>query len=379
VTGAALDSAAVRRVNLLELCLSPDFGGLEIFFRDFARWLSARDGIRLHFCVRAESRLAYELAPLELPTLTFPTRGGVLPLAKARQLARYVKDQRIDAIHLHWKDDLPLVACAKRLFGASAKVVHSRHMDVPGSKHDPYHRFLYDSVDVYHAITRELAQQAKEQLPVPRDRVRQIYLGSAAGDTGSSEQRSALRARMGLADRFTVGVVGRIAEYKGQHLLVDALWQLRERGVKMQGVVAGHAMEPDYLEGLKHRVQEAGLQDDVVFLGFQQDSHVLIRTLDVLVLTTVKETFGMVLVEAMHLGVAVIGSAAGGVPEIIQDGVSGLLFESGDSTSLADAIQTLYDNGERRARLAAAGQRVAQSDFDRDRQYLKIQELFAAG
>jgi glycosyltransferase involved in cell wall biosynthesis len=362
-------------VILLELCLSPDFGGLEIFFRDYARWLANRSDVTQFLCVRSGSRLASELKPLGLPTLEFASKGGALPVTMARRLARFIDEHQIEALHLHWKDDLPTVALAKSLARRKLRVIHSRHMDLPGPKHDPYHWLMYRSIDTYHTITKAVAVQAMAYLPIPRARVKHVYLGATLEAPALVESRAALRAKLGLADTFTVGVVGRISEYKGQHLLVDALWQLSDRGVSVQGVIAGHAMEPDYLESLKARVNEAGLSGRVHFLGFQEDPHALIRALDVLVLTTEKETFGLVLVEAMLLGVPVIGSDAGGVPEIIQHGRSGLLFDSGDSTKLANAIEALHHDPALRTELAQAGQARAQSEFHRDTQYAKLLEL----
>ena len=66
-------------MNILELCLSPDFGGLEIFFRDYARWLATRHDVRLHLCVQTGSRLCQELKPLGVPTLEFGTKSGAIP------------------------------------------------------------------------------------------------------------------------------------------------------------------------------------------------------------------------------------------------------------------------------------------------------------
>ncbi len=361
-------------MTLLELCLSPDFGGLEIFFRDFSRWLASRSEVRLHLSVRSGSRLAQELADLKLPTLEFETRSGAFPWSAARTLARYIREHEIDALHIHWKDDLPLAALARRLAGRKVKLIHSRHMDLPGAKKDPYHHFLYSSVDCYHTITKALAAQAAANLPIPRERIRHVYLGASVPAT-AGHSRSEVRKNLGLDDRFAVGVVGRISEYKGQHLLVDAIWQLRDRGVEVQGLIAGHAMEPDYLEGLKARVREAELENQVKFLGFLKEPYEVIRVLDALALTTVKETFGLVLVEAMLLGVPVIGSKAGGVPEIIEHGRSGMLFESENSTALADAIEKLAGDRGLASRLAATGQERARREFDRDTQNAKLLEL----
>lgn len=362
-------------MNLLELCLSPDFGGLEIFFRDFARWLARREDVNLKLGLRQSSRLAEELEPLGRPTFFLADSGGALPFGRARALAAYLRKEQIDAIHLHWKNDLPLVALAKKLSRRPVRVTHSRHMDLPGPKRDPYHRFIYSAVDHYHAITRALAVQAEAHLTLPRSQIKQVYLGAHVPALDTLESRAQLRTRLGLGDAFTVGVVGRISEYKGQHLLIDAIWQLADRGVQVQGVIAGHAMEEDYLESLRNRVHEAGLNEQIRFLGFQESPYALINALDAVALTTVKETFGLVLVESMLLGVPVIGSRAGGVPEIIVHRESGLLFEPENSAALAEAIHVLQGDDATRTRLAAAGQARARREFDRDTQNVKILDL----
>lgn len=358
-------------MTLLELCLSPDFGGLEIFFRDYARWLAARPGVRLHLCVQAGSRLAQELAPLQRPTLAFDSKAGPLPLSAARRLTGFVKQHNVDVVHVHWKDDLPLAALSKSM-GRGVKLVHSRHMDLPGAKKDPYHRYLYRSIDCFHAITKALSVQAAVNLPIPRERIRQVYLGASVPPASDLEPRESVRRSLGLDDRFAVGVVGRISEYKGQHLLVDAIWQLRDRGVEVQGLIAGHAMEPEYLEALKSRVREAGLETQVKFVGFLKEPHSVIGALDVLALTTVKETFGLVLVEAMLLGIPVIGSNAGGVPEIIEHGKTGLLFESENSAALAETIEKLACDQSLRLRLVATAQERGRRNFDRDIQNAQL-------
>ncbi len=356
-------------MKILELCLSPDFGGLEIYVRDFVTWLAGRDSSAVHLACQSGTRLAEQTAALEIPRLTFPRRGSVLPLRMARQLARYVEANAIGVVHLHWKYDLPLVALARRFSSRPFGVVHSRHMSLPGGKRDPYHRFIYGSVDLYHTITNALREQARTRLPIDAERIETIYLGATVPAPMTAEQVAQRRGEFGIDDRFTVGVVGRISRFKGQHLLVEAVGLLKREGIPVRGLIAGHVMETAEMSALQTMVKEAGLEDDLLFLGFQDDPARLIQCLDALVLTTAKETFGLVLVEAMLLGVPVIGSDAGGVPEIIDHGRTGLLFESGSAAGLADAMRQLATDPASRLRIAAAGKQKAGSKFDRETQF----------
>ena len=99
---------------------------------------------------------------------------------------------------------------------------------------------------------------------------------------------------------------------------------------------------------------------------------------DVVVLATEMETFGLVLIEAMRSGVAVVGSNAGGVPEIIEDGVSGLLFEPGNAADLAAKLRRYCMDRDLRRRLAAAGKARADSLFALERHYQDLKQMFMA-
>jgi glycosyltransferase involved in cell wall biosynthesis len=251
-------------------------------------------------------------------------------------------------------------------------------MNLPGRKFDPYHRFLYGSLDRLIVVTRYLARQAAGQLPIAADRIRTIHNGSAVPDPADAARVAAIKREWRMEGRFVVGLLGRISHYKGQHLLIEAVDSLVREGRDVSAWIVGEPFEPEYLESLKADVVARGLSDRIRFHGFHPHPHELYPCFDAVVLTTRNETFGMVLVEAMHAGVAVVGSAEGGVPEIIDDGVNGLLFDTFDSSALARALSRLESDPEFRAGLAAAGRQKARAAFERDTQYrLVLDELRA--
>ena len=156
-----------------------------------------------------------------------------------------------------------------------------------------------------------------------------------------------------------VGIVGRIAPWKGQHVFLAAFARAFPNG-DVQGVVVGAPMfganEDAYAGELRTQVQNLGLGDRVSFTGFRADIAAELARLDVLVhASVVPEPFGQVVVEGMAAGVAVIASDAGGPAEIIERERSGLLVPPGDVAALAAALQRLAGDSTLRARLAAAG------------------------
>lgn len=172
------------------------------------------------------------------------------------------------------------------------------------------------------------------------------------------------RAQLGLpGDAFVLGLFGRVAPWKGQAVLIDALAQLPGRvhalvvGAPLFGAAA-HAAE------LERRAAEAGVGDRVHFLGHRTDVPALMKSCDVVVHTSVQpEPFGRVIVEGMLAGRPVVATAAGGVPEIVRDGRDGILTPPGDVDALACVVGRLIDDPEGSGRMARAGRECALAAF----------------
>lgn len=363
-------------MNILEICLSPDYGGLEIHMRDFSRWLLNRLQVHLYLAVQNNTRLSEALSNLNVPILTFSSKAGRIAPIKAIKLSRFIENCKIDIVHVHWKYDLPLVALTKIFCKRPFKFVHTRQMNMPGKKIDPYHRFVYGQMDTFIAITKYIEKQAKENLPIPKEKIIQIYYGVKVPEYVYRQCTDELKQELNIKGDFVVGLVGRISEYKGQHLLIEAIEILKKENIKIYAWIVGSAFEPDYFSRLKKMVAEKELVDQIYFMDFYESPIKLMSCFDTVVLTTKNETFGLVLIEAMHAGVPVVGSNAGGVPEIIDHGETGLLFDSGNAKDLAAALKKLYYDEVLREHIASAGKQKALQLFDLDKQHGKVLEIF---
>lgn len=177
------------------------------------------------------------------------------------------------------------------------------------------------------------------------------------------ESVAALRERFKLPrEAFLVGCFSRLAAWKGQHVLLDAI----ARDADAHAVLVGAAFfgEEDYERELHRQVRRLGIENRVHFVGFQSDVPRLMRAMDVVAHTSIAaEPFGRVIVEGMLAGKPVIGSKAGGVTEIIDDGQSGLLVKPDDAMALSTAITALRNDPARAHRLAMAGQAKARASF----------------
>lgn len=159
-----------------------------------------------------------------------------------------------------------------------------------------------------------------------------------------------------------VGVVGRLAEWKGQHVFLEAFAKAFADEPRTRARLIGSAMfgEEDYEARLRRQVEDLGIADRVEFRGFREDVTAELADLSILVHCSITpEPFGQVVIEGMVSGVPVIASAAGGPAEIINDGVDGLLTPPGDVDALAEALRRLAYDRELRFRLGDAAQESA--------------------
>lgn len=179
----------------------------------------------------------------------------------------------------------------------------------------------------------------------------------------SPERVAALRNEFALADGPIVGLFSRISDWKGQHVLLDALARCKD----VQALIVGAPLFPEddrYQAQIHQQCRELGLEARVRFVGNRRDVPDLMKLCDIVVHTsTAPEPFGRVIVEAMLAGRPVVASAAGGVLEILEAEKTGLLVPPGDAAALAAALIRLGSEDGLAARLAAAGEQAATERF----------------
>lgn len=187
-----------------------------------------------------------------------------------------------------------------------------------------------------------------------RERTAVVYNGIDAtpADSGAAQR---IRAGLGWNEAKIVGLFSRLAPWKGQHVLLEALSQTPSVNALFVGApLFGEEMR--YQQELDEIVKTRGLTDRVRFLGFREDIPELLNAVDFVVHTSISpEPFGRVIVEGMLAGKPVIATRAGGACEIIEDGKTGLLVPPGDSAALATALRNLMEHADEASRLAEAG------------------------
>ena len=356
-----------KQPNILEFCLSPDLGGLELFMVNCYESFKTKTNCKI--IVAPNKKLDNYIEDKDKFHIK---RNKLFPIIPAIKLARFIDTNDIDVVHFHWTKDIATVVLAKTLSKKNPQIIQTRNMTMTRFKSDFYHKWLYKNIHTMHAVTF----QVKEQLTkfIPSDicpKVEVIYMGTKEKNIDKSNL-SLLKKQYNLTDEFIVGIVGRIEEGKGQYLVIEAINKLKKLNIK--AIIVGHTMDENYLNSLKQKAQDLGVKNKILFTGFTKEVDLHMSLFDVNILATPRETFGLVVIEAMVNKVCMIATNNGGPLEIIDDKTDGLLFDR-SSDDLANKIELLYDDKEYKDRLALAGYAKAKEMFDSDKQNDKLYKI----
>lgn len=354
----------MKNKNILELCLSPDLGGLELFMLKCYDYF--KEHTQSHLVISQNSKLDKYLD--KSPNL-YLKRNKFLPIIPALKLAQYIDKHKIDIVHFHWTKDIATAVLAKSLCKRKIKIIQTRNMTMTRFKDDIYHKWLYKNIHTMHAVTHQVKDQLTKFIPQDvRPNIEVIYMGTKTEEIDKKQIKN-LKDTYNIKDEFIVGIVGRIQENKGQFLVIEAIARLQDLNIK--ALIVGHTMDENYLQALKQKVKKLGIENKVIFTGFTKAVNEHMSLCNATVLATPKETFGLVVIESMMNKTPVIATNKGGPLEIIHDKVDGLLFDR-TVDDLTSKIKFLYDNPEFTNTLSKECHKSSMQRFDNDTQLNKL-------
>lgn len=220
-----------------------------------------------------------------------------------------------------------------------------------------------------------VSEQLKKKelsLGVQPDKVVTIYNGIEIHKFEKHEKQKT-RALLGLAmSEHVIGTVSRLIPAKGIDIFLQAL-ALQNKKMPLKGLIIGDGPERTALQNLAH---ELGLSEKVLFLGHRTDVPKLLSALDIFILPSLREGFGLVLLESQCMGLPVIASETGGITEIINHGSNGLLFDPGQTGELAQHISTLYSDPVFCHKLANKGKETVLQYFSSERMTKLLLSLY---
>ena len=201
------------------------------------------------------------------------------------------------------------------------------------------------------------------------------------GNGIDTRQRSApdlatLRISLGIeASGPVLGIIGYISPGKGQKAAILALDILRHRRPDIRLLVVGHVKDRHYARELQETVRRLGLGKNVIFTGFREDISEILALLKILILASTVDSLGRVGLEAMAAGTPVLAVAAGGLPEVVIDGRTGVLVESADPARIAEGAARVLDDPDFARAITAGGRRFVEEKYSLEGQIGKIERI----
>jgi len=372
--------AARRDRAVAFLCASASWGGLEMNVLKLAVWLKKRGWNILLYGRRGTTLFENgQAAGLTVRHLNSTFKYG--DLVNAWRLARYIKRDNVRRLVINYGKDLFLAVLAKHLCERFFKLIMQQHMHVGGNKKDFFHTWEYRQLDAWIAPLEMFADRLKLHTNLDPARIHIIPFGLELDRfTKHRPDKAEARRRLGLpADSLMAGIVGRLDVKKGQDVLLRAGKIVREAGCPLHLLIVGDktANDPEgYAEFLQRLSEKLGLVSFVHFRRHRADVEQVYAAMDIFVLASHSETYGMVTIEAMASRRPVIGTAAGGTTQIIADGVNGLLAPPQDEKKLADAILKIANDPDLAERLAAQAEADAIERYSHERQVTLVEKLF---
>ena len=354
--------------KILAICSSPDQGGLELYFISLINYFS--DKRNIYTATRSNSFISNKI---QTQSVSIKKNSFFNIFHNVKKILNFVAENDIDIIHVSWAKDLLLSALVKKFSTRNLKIIYYRQMKLTRKKNDLYHRFIYNKIDHVLAITKKLSLECNKYLPLEPNQINILNYGIKNYDNKNFSKDEIFKRFDLDKSKFTIGVFSRIEEQKGQHLLIEAMNLLYEKNIQL--VIVGHCMDEDYKRNIEIKCEQYNLKNRVFFIPFIEKPQEIMSTIDLIVLPTYEETFGLVVIEGMMANTPVIGSNAGGVPEIITDGVNGLLFNSRSSSDLAEKIYSLYQSNDLRSKIVKNADVFVRKEYDYDDHFKKFEDI----
>ncbi|HEY3059490.1 MAG TPA: glycosyltransferase [Chloroflexota bacterium] len=357
--------APARHTRVLHVITSLERGGAENHLLALLRHAD-RSAFSFETAVLSgDGELVAALRADGIPVHTLRARGRMDPLALVR-LVELLRMGQYDIVHSHlFRADIYAGLAVSRLGERRPLLISTRHNDDRFFL-NPFvgivHYLLSSRQDLIIAISDHIARFTVARGVRDPARVRRVYHGLETPDTRELERDAVrIRAELGVgAGEFLVGNVGRLAPQKGQRHLVEAMPLLLERVPRAHLAIAGGGLLEDYLREL---ALDLGVAERVHVLGPRRDVPALMHAFDAFAMPSIWEGFGLVLLEAMAAARPIVASRVATIPEVVLDGVTGLLVGAGDAVGLAEALGRLADEPELAHGMGVAGRERLRGQF----------------
>ncbi|MFH1459647.1 MAG: glycosyltransferase [Candidatus Omnitrophota bacterium] len=286
------------------------------------------------------------------------------------KLIRRLKENNIHIIHTHGYTGTTLGRIAGIIAGVKIILahVHSTYWDF-SFKQLCIEKILSLATDKIICCSESVANFVKGREKVNKDKVTVIYNGVDLDKFILKDNQITDK------DEYVIGCIASLFAHKGHKYLLAAIKSLiSDCSKKIRLILVGEGQLKDELQDYCRKL---GIEKNVKFVGNVLDISEILKGFDIVVLpSSEREGLGIALLEAMAVGIPIIGTTIGGIPEIIQNGINGILIEPKNSGSLASAINSMLDDFNKAKTMGATGRKIVEAKFSQEKMLQKISGLY---
>jgi len=362
------------RINLLHLKTSANIGGAEVMLTYWPKYLS-KEKFNQFVIFAEDGPLVKIIENLGLKVACFTDLKGVKGITLLPKLIRFIKNNKIDIIHAH--------GARVNMWGSMASILTG--VPIIATEHGidlwRHSNYLFNILDRFSAkvnkfrigVSQAVCDMLKK-IGVDQAKIICIENGIDVDRFNISVDISSKKRELGISERATViGTVGRLVEQKGHRYLLEAAKMVVNKFPDAKFIIIGDGP----LRGeLEEQALNLGVKENIVFTGGREDIPELMAIMDIFVLPSITEGLPLVLLEAMVSKKPIIGTRVGGIPEVIEDGVTGLLVEPANSGGLANQIAILLMNAVDRKKMAIEACRMVRKKYNAKSMILKYEAVY---
>lgn len=344
-------------LNILFINSIKIYGGGEIWMITAAKELINR-GHNLAIICRPDSQLRNFSEQSGIDTIPLRIGGDFDPIT-IYKFAGIFRRNKIDIVLTNMDKELRLSGIASKISG-KGKVVARHGIDLP-LKNKLHYRYTYNYLtDIIVANSEATKNNLIRNAPwLNPKRIKVIYNGINPENFNENNTRN-LRNELGIpGDLPLIGFVGRLSIQKGIEHLLNGFRDIRKI-IDAHLLIAG---EGELENEIRNFISQNNLRDSVHLTGFRNDINNIMRTIDLLVLPSLWEGFGIVLIEAMAAGKPCVTTQISSMPEIVKNNVSGIIIKPEDSNALADACLKIISDKNLMFKMGMEGKRIVNDNF----------------
>ncbi|MCX6112623.1 MAG: glycosyltransferase family 4 protein [Proteobacteria bacterium] len=353
-------------MKILIVCTSVSWGGLEqIALRDAVE-LKKR-GQDVHVLGMDRGVLCEKIKETDLIYHSARNQNKYFNFELISKLRKIISAFGIEVIHLHTFNTIFPVLFAVRHI--KVKVFATRHIHVEHVKKDIFHRWYLGRLDKLFAISEFARNNLIQTYPLPPEKIQTLYVGINVEHFKRTEQKREQFKKdfphISQNDKI-IGVIGRIDPMKGQLEFVESIPHILAQYPKTHFLIVGRPTaekENIYMEFVKNRTREMGIDNFITFTGFYEDVSIPLSAMDIFIMPSYFEAFGLIALQAMACEVPVIATEKGSIDEVIPYEDYGIKILPQSNTAIATAVIKLLGNKDL-------------TDHIKQKAYQRVKEIF---